>query len=81
MDTRFVFRSTVWSLPVLPISIIGESRKHCIVMGGLKMNGTEEDDVNVTNLTLRDSKCFGVFGDGVSIHLDNVSVENSQHVL
>ena len=45
------------------------------------MNGTEEDDVNVTNLTLRDSKCFGVFGDGVSIHLDNVSVENSQHVL
>ena len=63
----------------LPISIIGESREHCIVMGGLEMNGIEEDDVNVSNLTLRDSKRHGVYGsyNGVSFHLDNVSVENS----
>ena len=42
------------------------------------MNGKKEDDVNVSNLTLRDSKDHGVYGFfGASIHLDNVSVENS----
>jgi hypothetical protein len=62
----------------IPISIIGESREHCVVMGGLKMNGNAEDDVNVSNLTLRDSKGLGVCGErGASFHLDNVSVENS----
>ena len=62
----------------LPISIIGESREHCIVIGGLRMNGKKEDDVNVSNLTLRDSKRYGVYGcNGASFHLDNVSVENS----
>ena len=62
----------------LPISIIGESRKHCIVMGGLNVGGKNADDVNVSNLTLRNSKCSGVCGrNGAAIHLDNVSVENS----
>jgi hypothetical protein len=62
----------------IPISIIGESREHCIVMGGLKMWGKKEDDVNVSNLTLRKSKEYGVYGcNGASFHLDNVSVENS----
>ena len=62
----------------LPISIVGESREHCIVMGGLVMKGKKEDDVNVSNLTLRKSKGFGVYGcKGASVHLDNVSVENS----
>jgi hypothetical protein len=65
----------------IPISIIGESREHCIVMGGLQISGKfQEDDVNVSNLTLRDSKgdgvwsCFSAF-----FHLDNVSVENSEY--
>ena len=40
----------------IPISIVGESRKYCIVMGGLWMRGKTEDDVNVSNLTLRKSK-------------------------
>ena len=63
----------------IPISIIGESREHCIVMGGLVMKGKIEDDVNVSNLTLRDSKGSGVLGYcGASFHLDNVSVENSE---
>ena len=49
-----------------------------IVIGGLHMNGKKEDDVNVSDLTLRDSKKYGVWGNkGVSIHLDNLSVENS----
>jgi uncharacterized protein YkuJ len=61
----------------IPISIVGESREHCIVMGGLLVNGNEEDDVNVSNLTLRDSKGSGILGNGASIHLDNVSIENS----
>ena len=34
-----------------PVSVIGESREHCIVMGGLRIDGEEEDDVNVSNLT------------------------------
>jgi len=63
----------------ISISIIGESREHCIVIGGLLMRGNEEDDanVNVSDLTLRDSKEHGVEGNGTSVHLDNVSVENS----
>ena len=53
---------------MIPISINGESREHCVVMGGLETNGKEEDDVNVSNLTLRDSKGDGVWGwRGVSI--------------
>ena len=64
----------------IPISIIGESREHCIVMGGLQMGGKTEDDVNVSDLTLRESKGTGVCGDDdASIHLDNVSVENSEY--
>jgi len=63
----------------IPISIVGESREHCIVIGGLHMSGKKEDDVNVSNLTLRDSKGAGVRGyNGASIHLNNVSVENSE---
>jgi len=43
------------------------------------MKGKKEIDVNVSNLTLRDSKGTGVYGiDGASMHLDNVSVENSK---
>ena len=61
----------------ISISIVGESREHCVVLGGLKMDGKNEDDVNVSNLTLRKSKENGVVGWGASIHLDNVSVENS----
>jgi len=62
----------------ISISIVGESREHCVVIGGLYMYGKKEDDVNVSNLTLRDSRRNGVYGcSGASIHLDNVSVENS----
>jgi len=61
------------------ISIVGESREHCVVIGGLRMNGKKEDDVNVSNLTLRKSKESGVHGyNGASMHLDNVNVENSE---
>merc|ERR1712166_192645 len=52
------------------ISIVGESREHCVVIGGLYMNGKKKDDVNVSNLTLRDSKGHGVWGGGASMHLD-----------
>ena len=42
------------------------------------MKGRKEDDVNVSNLTLCDSKTHGVVEiEGASVHLDNVSVENS----
>ena len=62
----------------IPISIVGESREGCIVLGGLCIRGKKEDDVNVSNLTLRGTNGSGVYGFyGASIHLDNVSVENS----
>jgi len=61
----------------ISISIVGESREHCVVIGGLRMGGKKEDDVNVSNLTLRKSNGWGVYGYGASMHLDNVSVENS----
>jgi hypothetical protein len=43
------------------------------------MGGKEEDDFNVSNLTLRKSKGTGVCGsyNGATMHLDNVSVEDS----
>jgi hypothetical protein len=64
----------------IPISIVGESREHCIVMGGLLMEGgKEKEDVNVSNLTLRGSNGDGVNAEGASIHLNNVSVENSEY--
>jgi parallel beta-helix repeat protein len=63
----------------ISISIVGESREHCVVSGGLEMNGKKGDDVNVSNLTLRESKNHGIHVGyyGASTHLDNVSVENS----
>jgi len=62
----------------ISISIVGESREHCVVIGGLQMNGKKEDDVNVSDLTLRKSNMRGVCGNnGASMHLDNVSVEYS----
>ena len=49
------------------------------IIGGLCMKGKKEDDVNVQDLTLRKSKGDGVSGgSGASMHLDNVSVENSE---
>jgi len=61
-----------------PISIIGESRDGCTVIGCLLIQGQEEDDVNVSNLTLHKSKGHGVYlHHGASVHLDNVGVENS----
>jgi len=68
----------------ISISIVGESREHCVVIGGLLMKGNEEVDVTVQDLTLRESKGSGISNecdssglDGATMHLDNVSVENS----
>ena len=59
----------------ISISIVGAGRE-TIVRGGLQMNGKKEDDVNVSNLTLKGDGVVG--NNGASIHLDNVSVEESQ---
>ena len=76
----------------IPISIVGESKEGVQIIGGLIMNGKKEDVVNVSDLTLRESKFSGVRcgydevdllddekwdNEGSSVHLDNVSVENS----
>jgi hypothetical protein len=61
-----------------PVSIIGESRDGCKVIGGLQILGEKEDNVYVKDLTLWKANGHGVLGDqGASFHLDNVSVENS----
>ena len=71
-----------------PITIVGESREQCIVVGGLRMIGTSSRtnfSVHVSNLTIRGSKYSGVCGKShrirklpPSFHLDNISIENSQ---
>jgi hypothetical protein len=63
-----------------PVSIIGESRDGCTVNHGLRIKGKEEDNVYVKNLTIdsNDNGNIGISGSRcASIHLDNVSVENS----
>jgi len=62
---------------VFPITIVGTSREHCIIAGGLNMNA---DKVNVSNLTIQNSLKHGVYVRGGSVKLDNVSVENSVYV-
>ena len=42
-----------------PITIIGESKDGCTIVGGLKMTGKKKDDVNVKHLTISQSnQCF-----------------------
>tara|TARA_B100000795_G_scaffold91079_1_gene66402 strand:+ start:4849 stop:5784 length:936 start_codon:yes stop_codon:yes gene_type:complete len=72
------------------ISISGESRDECIVLGGLYCSGRNHvqgypvrlPDVHVSNLTLKESKSNGVevgWG-GASIHLKNICVEKSEGI-
>jgi hypothetical protein len=63
----------------ISISITGESREHCIVIGGLRMGEYRRRTINVQDLTLRESMGNGVLGlKSASVHLDNVSVEKSE---
>ena len=60
-----------------PITIIGESREHCVVMGGICIGGKKNDKVHVTNLTVTGANGNGIQGcKGASMHLKNVCVEN-----
>ena len=60
-----------------PLTIIGESKDGCTIIGGLKMLGKKEDDVNVKNLTI--SKGHGVLGrEGMSFHFFHVNIEKSE---
>ena len=61
-----------------PVSILGESRDGCTVIGGLYIQGEVENNVYVKNLTFSKSMESAIFAEGASIHLDNVSVENSR---
>ena len=63
----------------ISISIVGESCEHCIIIGGLWLMGKKENNVNVKDLTLKQSTVHGLYGAGASFHLDNVSVENSKY--
>jgi len=70
------------------IPISGESREHCIVLGGLFCSGRKQGypvklpDVHVSNLTLKKSKSNGVevgWG-GASIHLKNICIKKSEGI-
>ena len=65
------------------LTIVGESKDGCTIIGGLKMTGKKEDDVNVKHLTISQSKGHGVFGyvygsEGMSFHLFHVHIEKSE---
>ena len=63
-----------------PITIIGESKDGCIIIGGLEMNGKKEDNVNVKHLTISQSKGNGVTGyRGMSFHLFHLNIEKSEY--
>ena len=63
-----------------PITIIGESKDGCTIIGGLKIEGKEEDDVTVKHLTISQSKGNGVNGDGgMSFHLFHLNIEKSEY--
>jgi hypothetical protein len=63
----------------IPVTIIGESKDGCTLIGGLKMEGKEEDDVNVKHLTISQSKGYGVDGRyGMSFHLFHLNIEKSE---
>jgi parallel beta-helix repeat protein len=62
-----------------PLTIIGESKDGCTIIGGLKMTGKKEDDVNVKHLTISQSKECGVDGyGGMSFHLFHLNIEKSK---
>jgi hypothetical protein len=62
-----------------PITIIGESKDGCTIIGGLKIEGKKEDDVNVKHLTISQSKEYGVWGCyGMSFHLFHLNIEKSE---
>ena len=62
-----------------PLTIIGESKDGCTIIGGLKMKGKKEDDVTVKHLTISQSKGSGVYGDnGMSFHLFHLNIEKSE---
>ena len=63
----------------ISITVIGESRLNCKIIGGFNIQGKKEDNVNIHNVTVSESMHDGVTGgiQSASIHLDNVSVENS----
>merc|ERR1712166_1245685 len=62
-----------------PLTIIGESKAGCTIIGGLKMTGKKEDDVNVKHLTISQSKRQGVDGSGgMSFHLFHLNIEKSE---
>jgi hypothetical protein len=62
-----------------PLTIVGESKDGCTIIGGLKMEGKKEDDVTVKHLTISQSKEYGVYGvRGMSFHLFNLNIEKSE---
>jgi hypothetical protein len=62
-----------------PVTIIGESKDGCTIIGGLWITGKKEDDVNVKHLTISQSKGNGVNGDyGMSFHLFHLKIEKSE---
>jgi archaellum component FlaF (FlaF/FlaG flagellin family) len=62
-----------------PVTIIGASRDRCIFKGGFKIEGKEEDNVAIANLTICESKAVGVAGVGGSFQLNKVTVDLCEH--
>tara|TARA_B100000795_G_scaffold261994_1_gene239382 strand:+ start:87 stop:968 length:882 start_codon:yes stop_codon:yes gene_type:complete len=61
----------------IPITIIGESRINCIVIGGFNIKGNVKNTVSINNMTIRESLYSGVegFSKAASFLLDNVCID------
>jgi archaellum component FlaF (FlaF/FlaG flagellin family) len=64
-----------------PVTIIGASRDRCIFRGGftIAIEGEENDNVAITDLTICEAKEVGVAVAGASVQLNNVAVNLCEH--
>jgi hypothetical protein len=61
-----------------PLTVIGESRTNCVIIGGFKMYGKKKDVIILKDLTAKESYWNGIYGfKGASLVLDNVCIDKA----
>jgi hypothetical protein len=64
----------------ISLTIVGESRHHCIIEGGFVVVGNKSNHVNVNDLTIQNSKANGILGnDGGTYAVDNLSIRSCRN--
>ena len=63
----------------LPLTIIGESRDNCIIMGGLNLHGQKTEDIFIECVTICNSKYCGILGwNGMNCKMTNVKINSCE---